>query len=91
MNIYCSLCQANHQLTPGQAEKVIYALSGEVASALCEPEGDRIYAGQEGYDIVPCPLRMLQMAGDGEGYGEFVESLLASRKDCESVELGGLK
>jgi hypothetical protein len=83
MNLYCFQHDANHKLTPSQAEKVIYALSGEVASALCEPDGDRIYAGEDGYKHIPCPIGMLQMAGDSEGYGELVESCVDSRRDLE--------
>lgn len=83
MNVYCNQHDANHKLTQGQAERVIYALSGEVASALCEPDGDRIYAGEDGFSLIPCPLSMLQMAGDGEGYAELTESYVESRRDLE--------
>lgn len=92
MNVYCYPHKTNHTLTQGQAEKVIYALSGEVGTALCEPDGDRIYAGEDGFAHIPCPLEMLKMAGDCEGYAELTETCVDARRFIErrtSVSIEG--
>lgn len=81
-SLYCNQHNTNHTLTTGQIERVVYALSGEVASAQCEPDGDRIYAGQDGWSRIPCPLEYLELARDIEGYGELVESSVESRIAC---------
>lgn len=80
MIFYCDAHNTTHSLTPGQTERVVYALSGEVATALCEPDGDRIYAGENAWEKFPCLLDYLGLSDSPEGYLELVESWVAARR-----------
>lgn len=83
MKLYCNPHGTVHEFTAGEVERIVYALSGEVASALSEPDGDRIFAGEDGYERIPCPKDYLEMSRSIEGYGELTEASVSARRRVE--------
>lgn len=80
MIFYCDGHNTTHSLTPGQTERVVYALSGEVATAQCEPDGDRINAGDNAWQNFPCVLDYLSLSNSPEGYLEVVDVWVDARR-----------
>lgn len=80
MKLWCDRHNRVHNLTAGEVERVVYALSGEVASAQCEPDGDRIDAGKDAWLNIPCPMDYLDLSRSIEGYAELVEGFIAGRR-----------
>ena len=80
MKLWCDQHNRAHTYTNGEVERIVYALSGEVASALCEPDGDRIYAGMDAWSRIPCPGDYLALSRSIEGYAEVTEAFLAGRR-----------
>lgn len=74
--------RAGHDLTAEQVERVVYAFSAALL--------DEGMAGEEGPyyddpDAEPCPMEMLRMANDGEGYLEHVDQRVAHRCHAEGL------
>lgn len=81
MIFYCDPHATTHSLTPEQTERVVYAMSCEIADANCEPDGDRINAGDDALDHIPCVLDFLGLSNSPEGYLELVDPWVGFRRD----------
>jgi hypothetical protein len=88
MIFYCDGHNTTHDLTTGQTERVVYALSGEVASASCELDGDRIYAGENAWEHFPCVLDYLGLSNSPEGYLELVDPWVDARRAATPAPVG---
>lgn len=80
MIFYCDPHATTHSLTPEQTERVVYAMSCEIAAAHCEPDGDRINAGDDAMDHIACVLDYLGLSNSPEGYLELVEPWVGFRR-----------
>lgn len=80
MKLYCDCHDAVHTFTAGQVELIVYSLTCATAAAQCEPDGDRIDAGKDAMDNMPCSLDYLDMATSIEGFGEVVEAWVDARR-----------
>ena len=80
MKLFCDPHAVVHVLNASQTELVVYALSCEVASALTEPDGDRIHAGTDAMCSIPCPLDYLAMATSPDGFAETTEAWVTARR-----------
>lgn len=80
MKVFCSKHNDVHQLSAGQVELIVYGLSFAYAEAVTEPDGDRIYAEEDGFNHVPCPLQVIHWATDGEMFKEVVDPMVEARR-----------
>jgi hypothetical protein len=72
---------AGHDLTPDQIERIVYAFS---AALLDQGMAGELGPHYDDIDAEPCPLEMLSMAGDGEGFLEHVEQRVDQRRYAET-------
>jgi hypothetical protein len=86
VNLYCDRHDRVHQFTAGQVELIVYSLTCATAAAQCEPDGDRIDAGKDAMDNMPCPVEYLEMAKSIEGFAEVVETWVEARRDASRGE-----
>lgn len=80
MKLYCDRHDAVHQFSPSQVELIVYSLTCATAAARCEPDGDRIFAGEDAMANMPCSLDYLDMATSIEGFGEMTEAWVEARR-----------
>lgn len=80
MHLYCTRHNTTHEMTEGDVEQVVYALTAAQADAVCEPDGDRIDAGDLPDQHMACPQEVLRSWTDPEVYAEWIEGCIESRK-----------
>lgn len=82
MRVFCWPCNANHEYTPEQLEKIVYAMSALIADLSVDERGT---PGGDAQLFLPCYQEMLDMSVDADDYLEHVQQGIACR---ESVEQG---
>lgn len=85
VNIYCPACKEVEHLSPLDTERLINGLLAALADAECEPDGDRIYAGDDSTTHLDdtCVIGQLSQLCDTEVYYEHIESVIESRRALE--------
>jgi hypothetical protein len=93
VKLYCDACDATHDFTPGDVERIVYALEGMERDARLTHAQDRSGAGQcEPHGILSgdyaghleaeptCLEEALGLASDSEGYAEHVNGGVEARR-----------
>lgn len=63
-----------HDLTVGQIERIVYALTAAYGDEVTEQDADsRPDVGGRSEELAPCPIEVLGWASDDEMYREHVE------------------
>ncbi|GAA1281737.1 hypothetical protein [Saccharothrix xinjiangensis] len=81
-DLFCVKHNEVHHLSAGQLERAFHVLAADYAAAVIEPDGapERLHAGEEFHDHVPCPLALAKEATEVEGWFEWVEGLVEARR-----------
>lgn len=81
--LFCHKHNKVHSLIDSQLERAFHALAADYAEATVEPNGapERRYAGEDFCDHVPCPRDLVTRSYDTEGWFEWVNSLVAARRE----------
>jgi hypothetical protein len=79
VNVYCPRHRQKERLSAFQAEQLMQAA---LADEECEPNGDRIFAGDDAtaHLDTSCPTGQLADFRDPEVYAEHIESYVESRR-----------
>lgn len=80
--LFCHRHGEVHRLTAGELERAFHTLAADYAEAATEPNGapERLWAGEEFHDHLPCPLKLVELSRDVEGWFEWVEGLVEARR-----------
>lgn len=77
MLLYCFSCNRVHELSAGNAERIIYALQGGLADAEMREANKAITIPEDG---VACLMETLRDSYDAEAYGEWTNNAIESRQ-----------
>jgi hypothetical protein len=80
VRLYCPCCNEVERFTPGEVERLVYALAAAESDARCASNGDRIDAGCDPFSEVNCLEIMVGQSSDIEGYAETVNAWVECRR-----------
>ena len=78
MTLFCTCCGELHRYSPGDVERILYALQGAQADAYCEEA-----QGTEPFEEVACLTAWLDSSHDPEAYLEWTDGWVQRRRECQ--------
>ena len=86
MLLFCWSHNRAHRFTPGEGERIVYALMALLHDAELAHAQRQEPPAIDSRDDPICPEAALRLAYDSEGYAEHVEQGVECRRDAQRVE-----